>query len=54
MCYAEFGGGLVGKVEINFLRGDVPTAQRHDPSLAYAAEKEEFGEVRRARWFGRS
>jgi sulfide:quinone oxidoreductase len=54
VCYAEFGGGLVGKVEVNFLRGDAPAAQRYDPSPEYAAEKEEFGAVRRARWFGRS
>ena len=54
VCYAEFGGGLVSKVEVNFLRGDTPAAQRHDPSLEYAAEKEEFGAARRARWFGRS
>jgi sulfide:quinone oxidoreductase len=54
VCYAEFGGGLVGKVEVNFLRGDAPAAQRNDPSLVFAAEKEEFGAVRRARWFGRS
>lgn len=54
ICYAEFGGGLVSKVEVNFLRGDAPAAQRYDPSLEYAAEKEEFGAVRRARWFGRS
>jgi sulfide:quinone oxidoreductase len=53
ICYAEFGGGLVSKVEVNFLRGDAPAAQRHDPSLEYAAEKEQFGAVRRARWFGR-
>ena len=53
ICYAEFGGGLVGKVEVNFLRGDAPAALRHEPSLAHAAEKEEFGAVRRARWFGR-
>ena len=53
VCYAEFGGGLVSKVEVNFLRGDAPDAKRHDPSLEYAAEKEEFGAVRRARWFGR-
>jgi sulfide:quinone oxidoreductase len=52
VCYAEFGGGLVSKVEVNFLRGDAPAAERHDPSLAFAAEKEEFGRVRRARWFG--
>jgi sulfide:quinone oxidoreductase len=54
VCYAEFGGGLVSKVEINFLGGDAPAAQRYDPSLEYAAEKNEFGAVRRARWFGRS
>jgi sulfide:quinone oxidoreductase len=54
VCYAEFGGGLVSKVEVNFLRGDAPAAERHDPSLEYAAEKEEFGAVRRTRWFGRS
>ena len=54
VCYAEFGGGLVSKVEINFLRGDAPEAHRYDPSLKYAAEKEQFGATRRARWFGRS
>ena len=54
VCYAEFGGGLVSKVEVNFLRGDTPHAERHDPSLEFAAEKEEFGALRRARWFGRS
>jgi sulfide:quinone oxidoreductase len=52
VCYAEFGGGLVSKVEVNFLQGDAPAAQRHDPSTAYAAEKEQFGATRRARWFG--
>ena len=54
VCYAEFGGGLVSKVEVNFLRGDAPEARRNDPSLQFAAEKDEFGAVRRARWFGRS
>jgi sulfide:quinone oxidoreductase len=52
VCYAEFGGGLVSKVEVNFLRGESPEADRHDPSLEYAAEKAEFGATRRARWFG--
>jgi sulfide:quinone oxidoreductase len=52
VCYAEFGGGLVSKVEVNFLRGESPAAERHDPSLEYAAEKAEFGATRRARWFG--
>lgn len=54
VCYAEFGDGLVSKVEVNFLRGDAPAAERHEPSLQYAAEKAQFGAVRRARWFGRS
>jgi sulfide:quinone oxidoreductase len=52
ICYAEFGDGLVSKVEVNFLRGEGPAAQRFDPSREFAAEKEEFGAVRRARWFG--
>src|SRR3954464_925350 len=52
VCYAEFGDGLVGKVEVSFLRGPAPEAKRHEPSLAHAAEKEEFGATRRARWFG--
>ena len=53
VCYAEFGAGLVSKVEVNFLRGEAPEAQRYDPSREYALEKEEFGATRRARWFGR-
>ena len=52
-CYAEFGGGLVGKVEVNFLHGDGPAAQRYEPSMEFAAEKAQFGATRRARWFGR-
>jgi sulfide:quinone oxidoreductase len=52
VCYAEFGGGLVSKVEVNFLRGESPAAERHNPSREYAAEKIEFGATRRARWFG--
>jgi sulfide:quinone oxidoreductase len=51
VCYAEFGGGLVSKVEVNFLRGESPAADRHEPSLEYAAEKAEFGATRRTRWF---
>ena len=52
ICYAEFGGGLVGKVEVSFLRGDAPEARRHEPALEFMEEKREFGAVRRARWFG--
>jgi sulfide:quinone oxidoreductase len=52
VCYAEFGDGLVSKVEVNFLGGPAAAAQRFEPSRDYAAEKEEFGATRRARWFG--
>jgi sulfide:quinone oxidoreductase len=51
-CYIEFGGGTVGKVEANFLGGPTPTARLVGPSRELAAEKEEFGSTRRARWFG--
>jgi sulfide:quinone oxidoreductase len=52
ICYAEFGNGLVSRVEVNFLSGPAAAAVRNDPSREYAAEKEQFGSVRRARWFG--
>lgn len=51
-CYLEFGGGMVGKVEANFLGGPAPTAQLLGPSRELAAEKEAFGASRRERWFG--
>ncbi len=54
VCYAEFGDGLVSKVEVSFLRDNGgPEAVRFDPSAALAAEKAQFGATRRARWFGR-
>jgi sulfide:quinone oxidoreductase len=52
ICYAEFGDGLVSKVEVDFLSGPAAAAQRNDPSREYAAEKDAFGATRRARWFG--
>jgi sulfide:quinone oxidoreductase len=52
VCYAEFGRGLVSKVEVNFLSGPQAAADRHDPSREFAAEKLQFGATRRARWFG--
>ena len=51
-CYLEFGGGAVAKVEANFLGGERPTARFVGPNLELAAEKVEFGESRRRRWFG--
>jgi sulfide:quinone oxidoreductase len=51
-CYVEFGGGLVGKIEVNFLGGPAPTARIFEPSHKLAAEKEAFGAARRQSWFG--
>jgi sulfide:quinone oxidoreductase len=51
-CYIEFGGGMVGKVEANFLGGPSPTARLVGPSRELAAEKEAFATTRRERWFG--
>jgi sulfide:quinone oxidoreductase len=52
-CYLEFGGGMVAKVEANFLGGPAPTARLVGPTLELAAEKQAFGATRRERWFGR-
>ena len=52
ICYAEFGDGLVSKVEVNFLGGPAPAAELFEPSREFAADKERFGATRRARWFG--
>jgi sulfide:quinone oxidoreductase len=51
-CYVEFGSGRVGRVDVDFLSGPRPTGAFHEPSGALAAEKQQFGASRRARWFG--
>jgi sulfide:quinone oxidoreductase len=51
-CYVEFGGGLVGRIEVNFLGGPAPTARILPPSSELAAEKEAFAATRRQSWFG--
>ncbi|AZO48112.1 MAG: NAD(P)/FAD-dependent oxidoreductase [Mesorhizobium sp.] len=51
-CYIEFGGGRIGKVEVDFFSGPKPTGTYHEASLALRADKEHFGSSRRARWFG--
>ncbi|HZN89763.1 MAG TPA: FAD-dependent oxidoreductase [Thermoleophilaceae bacterium] len=50
-CYIEFGGGLVGRVDIDFLSGPTKTGTFNEPSTALAAEKVHFGSSRRERWF---
>jgi sulfide:quinone oxidoreductase len=51
-CYIEFGGGRVGRVDIDFLSGPTRTGTFNAPSAALVAEKKHFGSSRRARWFG--
>ena len=51
-CYIEFGGDLVGRVDVAFLPGASPTGSFVEPSVALAGEKEDFGSSREARWFG--
>jgi len=51
-CYIEFGGGRVGKVEVDFFSGPRPTGTYYEPSVGLRADKENFSAVRRARWFG--
>jgi sulfide:quinone oxidoreductase len=52
ICYIEFGGGRVGRVEVDFLSGPKPTGWFGAPSPELVAEKCRFGSSRRARWFG--
>jgi sulfide:quinone oxidoreductase len=54
MCYLEFGGGAVAKVEANFFGGPQPTARLVGPSRELAKDKAAFASTRRARWFGTS
>jgi sulfide:quinone oxidoreductase len=51
-CYIEFGSGLVGRVDVDFLSGPKPTGRFQSPSNGLVAEKQHFGASRRARWFG--
>ena len=53
-CYVEFGGGRVGRVDVDFFSGPKPTGTYHGASVALRAEKERFASSRRARWFGMS
>ncbi|MGH7341959.1 MAG: NAD(P)/FAD-dependent oxidoreductase, partial [Candidatus Rokuibacteriota bacterium] len=52
-CYVEFGGGRVGRVDVDFFSRPAPTGSFIEPSLALVGEKHHFGSSRRARWFGR-
>ncbi len=51
-CYIEFGGGRVGRVDVDFMSGPEPTGVFQEPSGELVAEKDLFGSSRRERWFG--
>jgi sulfide:quinone oxidoreductase len=52
-CYIEYGAGLVGKVDADFLSGPKPSAPFLGPSRALATEKAHYAASRTQRWFGR-
>jgi len=51
-CYAEFGQGKVGRIDVDFLSGPAPTGSFEGPSAALVNDKQSFGSSRRSRWFG--
>jgi sulfide:quinone oxidoreductase len=51
-CYIEFGGGRIGRVDVDFFSGPKPTGTYYEPSLALRADKNAFGATRTTRWFG--
>jgi sulfide:quinone oxidoreductase len=54
VCYFEAGGGTVGKVDVNFLSGQSPTALFTAPSRELAEDKTRYRTQREQRWFGRT
>ncbi len=51
-CYLEFGGGRIGRVDVDFFSGPKPTGTYYEPDVALRADKDHFGASRKARWFG--
>jgi sulfide:quinone oxidoreductase len=53
VCYLEFGGDQVAKVEVAFVPGEMPNGKLQGPSTLLAEDKEAFGTDRIRRWFDR-
>lgn len=53
MCYLDFGGDMVARVDVTFLSGQAPFGDLEGPTAALFDEKVEFGSTRVRRWFGR-
>jgi sulfide:quinone oxidoreductase len=54
LCYLEFGGNQVARVEVTFVSGQPPVGGLEGPSPALAADKAAFGTTRIRRWFDRT
>ena len=51
LCFVEMGAGEVGRVDVHFRAEGGPKAPLLGPDAEYAAEKADYGAVRRSRWF---
>ena len=54
VCYLEFGGDRIGRVDVDFFAEPHPVGIYHEPSVDLRVHKQEFGSTRRMRWFGMS
>ncbi len=53
ICYLEFGGDRVAKVDVTFRAGHTPAGEFEEASAALAQDKAVFGRSRIGRWFGK-
>jgi sulfide:quinone oxidoreductase len=54
ICYMEFGGHEIAKIDVTFQSGTRPTGWLEGPDAEFAADKSAFGTERIQRWFGKS
>jgi len=54
ICYLEFGGDEVARVDVTFRSGEKPVGTLDGPSIDISSDKSAFGADRVARWFGRT
>ncbi len=54
VCYLDMGREGVGRVNVQFRRGQPPVGELEGPSPELVADKAAFGAERIARWFGRT
>lgn len=53
ICYMEFGGHQIAKIDVTFQSGSRPVGWMEGPDVELAADKSTFGSDRIQRWFGR-